>query len=158
MRAYVDVRVAPGLSLSLPPSPLSRSLELTNARVRAGCGQVQSTLFGEQNAGQFSWGKPAASNGMLWVQEPVFGTILSDVAKLETGRLFGYALGAEFPRNGTVAEPASASARVCILGDAPKGRFGATIAELPGSNVLAVASPQSYLRSRLSGAVYPIRQ
>ena len=76
---------------------------------RTGGAQVQSTLVGEQNGGQFGWGRVAVAGGRLWTAEPFFGTIRSDVAKLETGRLFSYDLGPTFPRNGTVAEPASAS-------------------------------------------------
>ena len=83
----------------------------------------------------------------------------TEEAKLETGRVLAFRLGSEFPRNnGTVAEPAGEVASLCFLGDAPKGRLGRTLAEIRGSNLLAVAAPQSYLQSRLSGAVFLVPQ
>ena len=130
--------------------------------VDAGAGpdrrQVQATLVGEQNADMFSWVQPVATDEYLWTSDPMYGLIRSDVAKLETGRVFGYRLGSEFPRNGTVAEPASGPAAVCILGDAPKGRLGATMVAVPGTTLLAIAASHSYLQSRLSGAVYLVSQ
>ena len=80
--------------------------------------------------------------------------VVSDVAKLETGRVLAYSVGAAFPRNGTVADPASETAVRCLLGEAPKGRLGSTILALPGTSLVAIASPRSYRQSRLSGAVY----
>ena len=123
-----------------------------------GSRQIRSTLVGEQNGGQFSWGQPAVSETFLWASEPLFGLIRSEVAALETGRVLGYRLGSGFPGNGTVAVPASEPASVCIIGDAAKGRFGATMAAIAGSSLVAVAAPQSYLQARLSGTVYLLPQ
>jgi hypothetical protein len=121
--------------------------------------QVLATLVGEQNAAMFGWGRPAVvTGGSLWASEPLHGLIRTsqEGAGLETGRVLAYALGPNFPRNGTVPEPASASATACVVGAAAKGRVGATLLAVPAAGVLAVGAPHSYLRARQSGAVYVV--